>query len=263
MDNFGFFTIKDNEWLENQRHAGKVLANALSLVEENIKEGISTLYINNLCEEFILSNEGCIPTFKGYIGFPAASCISVNEEVVHGIPKEDKILKVGDIVKIDCGVTYKGAIADSAICVVVEEYLNFRDKDLVECCVNCLSSVIKLIERKIGIIRVGDVGYFIKKEAAKIGANSIKELTGHGLELNKPHWYPQIFNVGDRNNGIVLVPNMTICIEPIFVYGSLDIFVKEDKFTIAANSIGVHCEHTIFIHEDKVETITKRINEKT
>lgn len=259
----GFFSIKDKEWLDNQRHAGRILAKTLSLAEENIKEGISTLYINDICENFILSNEGCTPTFKGYIDFPATTCISVNEEVVHGIPKKDKILKRGDVVKVDCGVTYKGVIADSAICVVVEEYLNFRDKDLVDGCINCLNKVIDFVGRKIGTVRVGDIGYFIKKEASKIGANTIKELSGHGLELNTPHWHPQIFNVGNKNTGIVLIPNMTICIEPIFVYGNSNIYVKEDKFTVATNSIGVHCEHTIFIHEDNVEIITKRENEKT
>jgi len=262
MNHSGFFSIKDEEWLENQRHAGKVLAKALSIAEENIQEGVSTAYLNKLCEEFILSNEGCAPTFKGYIGFPTTACISVNEEVVHGIPKEDKILKKGDIVKVDCGVTYNEAIADSAICSVVDDYLDVRDKELVEGCKDCLNKVIKLIETKIGKIRIGDVGYFIKKEASKIGANTVKELTGHGLEPGTPHWHPQVFNVGERNKGVILIPNMTICIEPIFVYGNSDVYVKEDKFTVATKSIGVHCEHTIFIHEDRVEIITEREDEK-
>jgi len=259
--NGGFFTIKDDSWLENQRKAGKVLSAALSLAEAAINEGVSTSYIDKICEDYILDNN-CIPTFKNYIGFPATTCVSINEEIVHGIPKKDIYLKYGDIVKVDCGATYKGVIADSAISVVVGDYLDSRHKDLLKGCKKCLDGVIDLINNRIGNITLGDVGYYIKKEANKIGANIIKELTGHGLELDTLHWYPQILNYGNKNEGITLIPNMTICIEPIFIFGPTNISIKSDKYTIITPSIGVHWEHTIFIHNNCVEILTKRDNEK-
>jgi len=258
----GFFSLKDNVWLENQRYAGKVLAQTLSIAEDFAKEGVSTSSIDKVCEDFILSNKGK-PTFKGYTGFPTTTCISINEEVVHGVPKDNVFLKYGDIVKVDCGVTYNGAIADSAISFVVGDYIDSRHKELLVGCKDSLDKVIDLIGRKIGSIRLGDVGHFIKREASRIGASSIKELTGHGLELDTPHWYPPVYNYGDKNRGIVLVPGMTICIEPIFVFGGTDTYIKEDKFTIAAESVGIHWEHTIFLHNDSVEIITKRDNEKS
>jgi methionyl aminopeptidase len=253
----GFFTLKDSTWLERQRYAGKVLASTLSLVRRNVKSGISTACLDEICEKNIISNK-CHPTFKNYINFPAATCISVNEELVHGIPKKDVILKKGDIVKIDSGATFEGAIADSALTVVVDDYNNSKDKELVEACKKCLYKAIELVENNIGKITTGDLGFFIKKEVSKIGANAIRELTGHGLEYNKPHFYPPITNYGNKKEGQLIVPNMTFCIEPIFVFGSSNIFTKSDKFTIAANYIGAHWEHTIFVHEDKVEIITKR-----
>lgn len=260
MNSYGFFSLKDDEWLDNQRYAGKILSKALTKAKESVTEGITTLSIDKICEGYIVENN-CITTFKGYTDFPNATCVSINEEVVHGVPS-DRTLNNGDIVKIDCGATYKGAIADSAISVVVGDYKSNKDKDLLEGCYNCLIGSINLIENNIGKIKLGDLGYYIKKEASRIGAKVIYELTGHGLEPNTPHWYPQILNFGNKNEGITLIPNMTICIEPIFVFGQNNIHLKSDKFTIAAPSIGVHWEHTIFIHENYVEIITEREDEK-
>ncbi len=256
IDPGGYFTIKDEEWLLNQRHAGKVLSATHQLVKSKVVDGITSTDLNLIGEQFMLSHEGCTPTFKGYNGFPAAMCISINEELVHGIPSKDKFLKIGDIVKIDAGVTYKGAIADSAITTVVGEYADTKYKYLVEGCKKCLDNVILYINENISNIRLGDVGFFIKKEGARIGANIIKELTGHGLEYNDPHWFPLVLNYGERNKGVKIIPNTTLCIEPMFIYGSTKLNIQKDGWTITTQDIGAHWEHTIFTHKDRVEIIT-------
>ena len=224
-------------------------------MEMMLAPGISTKRINDIGEEFIRSKEGCIPTFKGYLGFPEAICISLNNELVHGIPKEDRIIKDGDIIKLDGGVTYNGAIADMARTFSVGE-ISTKNKMLIECCKKALNNAIDFINKNTNA-RLGDVGYVIKKTAASIGANVITELTGHGLDISTPHCYPQVNNDGERGKGLRLYNGMTICIEPMLCYCNNKIRMGEDNWTISLAEIGVHEEHTIFIHLDHVEVITQ------
>jgi methionyl aminopeptidase len=251
----GYFTLKDSIWLENQRIAGKILKKAHDLVKLAIKEGASTFDLDEIAEAYILDND-CVPTFKGYEGFPATTCISINNELVHGVPKKDRFLNKGDLVKIDLGVTFEGAIADSAQTHVVGDYNNARDKDLVDGCERALYKAIDYIKNNINNVTIGDVGWIIKKEAMEGGFTSVKGLMGHGLEYGFPHYFPSVMNFGERGKGIKLVPNMTICLEPIFIIGEERLKVGDDKWTISANGNGAHWEHTIFIHEDDVEIIT-------
>ena len=258
INNFdsGYYTLKDDEWLKNQRLAGKVLKQAMDEMESAIKPGISTQEVNDIGEKYILSNNDYIPTFKGYMGFPTAVCISVNKELVHGIPKADKIINDGDVVKLDSGVTYKGAIADMARTIAVGNIDN-KYKMLIEFCKKSLYDSIEYIGKNIGNIRLGDIGNVIQKSASRINANVIKDLSGHGLEENIPHWAPFIFNYGERKTGIKIRPRMTFCIEPMFVYGNDKIKLQDDKWTITTEDIGVHYEHTIFVHEDHIDIITE------
>ena len=255
MDRFidnGIVYLKDNEWLTNQRIAGNILKQVLALADPLVEEGATTQSISDKIEEFILANN-CTPTFKGYHDFPEAACISVNKELVHGVPNDKTILRNGDIVKVDVGVTYKGAITDAAFTKVVGYYLNPKHKMLVDTCKNCLDKAIEYIGKNLNKVRIGDIGYVIKKEASKIGANTIVELTGHGLEYNNPHWFPIVFNDGKPNTGLLLYPDMTIAIEPMLVFGPNKI--KVDKHAILTEDIGAHFEHTIYIHYDSVEII--------
>jgi len=252
----GCYTLKDDEWLNNQRHAGKVLVETINEMGKLIAPGVPTKFINDLGEKMILSHDGCTPTFKGYNGFPEAFCISINKELVHGIPRDDRFIKDGDIVKIDGGVSYKGAIADMARTFAVGN-ADKRYLYLMDAAKSALSDAIASIKFDGGCEnRIGTIGYIIKKAAIKIGAKVITELTGHGLELGTPHWFPFIYNIGEKNKGLRIYPRMTFCIEPMMAYGNNKITLGTDNWTVSTESAGVHFEDTIFIHEDHVEIIT-------
>ena len=252
----GYYTLKDASWLENQKVAGKVLKDTISLIGENLKPGKSTKEINDLAETFINSFNGCSPTFKNYNGFPAGICISINRSLVHGIPSENIIIKDGDIIKIDSGVTYKKAIADMARTFIVGESSE-RNKLLVTTCKEALDNSLNFLNENIGTARIGDIGYIINKTAKKIGANVIIDLTGHSLEEDTPHWFPFIFNNGEKNKGIKIRPGMTLCIEPMLTYGSPKIYLQDDHWTINLEEMGAHEEDTIFVHERNIEIITR------
>ena len=251
-NNSGYFSIKDEEWLTNQRIAGKILSDAFTEVKKYIQEGITTNQLNRIVEDYILDNKG-IPTFKGYLGFPATSCMSVNKIIVHGIPN-DIPLQFGDVLKVDAGVTIDGSIADAAFSIIIGE--NKKYQLLLDTCEKALSKAIDYIKTA-KEPRLGHVGYIVEKEAKNIGANVIPDLTGHGLELNSPHFFPIIYNYGKANSGIRIIPGMTFCIEPIYVYGSSNIKVLDDNWSIQALDIGVHFEHTLFISKNNVEIITR------
>ena len=251
----GFYTLKDNAWLGNQRIAGKVLAGAMKEMEIHLVPGISTKEINDIGEEYIKKHDGCIPTFKGYNGFPEAICISLNTSLVHGIPRNDVIIKDGDIIKLDGGVTYNGAIADMARTFAVGE-ISTKNKMLIECCKKALDNAIDYIDKNQNA-RLGDVGYVIKKTAASIGANVITELTGHGIEDMQLHAYPYVNNDGEKGKGLRIYQGMTIAREPMMCYGNNKIKMQEDNWTINLADIGVHEEETIFVHKDRVEIITR------
>ena len=249
----GYFSLKNDEWLNNQRIAGKILSGAFTEVKKYIKEDITTYQLDKIIEDYILDNKG-IPTFKDYLGFPATSCMSVNKIIVHGIPN-DILLKFGDVLKIDAGVTINGAIADAAFTIIIGE--NKKYQLLLDTCKKSLYSVIEYINK--GNARIGDIGYIIEKHAKSIGANVIKDLTGHGLENNTPHHFPIVYNYGTKNTGIKLLTNTTICIEPIMIFGNNSINVLEDNWSIETNDIGVHFEETLFLNKAYVEIITKTI----
>lgn len=252
----GYYTLKDDIWLENQRHAGKVLIGAMKTMEGALKSEISTKQLNDIGEEYILDHKNCTPTFKGYMGFPEATCISLNKELVHGIPKENRIIKDGDIVKLDCGVTYKGAIADMARTFAIGEIDN-KYRHLIKSCVLSLYEAIKYLNDNIETARIGDIGYIISKTAKKVNANVITDLSGHGISYDEPHALPVVSNMGEKSKGLKIHPGMVIAIEPMLTYAKPKIHVEEDNWTITLLDVGVHQEDTIFVHKDRVEVITK------
>jgi len=247
------YSLKNEKWLENQLHAGRVLTKAINATLAGITVGMSTKDLDDICEAVICDHEGCTPTFKGYMDFPCAAVISLNNEVVHGIPSKDRIVVGGDVITIDAGVTYKGAIADMArttfIGMVSNEIIL-----LIKTCEECFHAAVKIVENT-KKPRLGDIGYAISKEAKKIGANVIADYGGHGLELNNPHHHPFVTNVGEKGIGPILYPGSTIAIEPMLTYGPVATNVKEDKWTVYTKDVNVHYENTIYIGEHNKITI--------
>jgi len=259
MENYSahIYTIKDDSWLLKQRYAGMILQQAIALGISVCNKGVTTKEVDSYIDEYIVNHYGCTPTFKGYKGFPTATCISVNNELVHGIPNS-YILQEGDVVKIDSGVTYREAIADMARTIVVGEYKDEKHKQLIQCCYDALNAAINSFKFEKGYLnRLGNIGYAITKEARKINANVIVNLGGHGFERNEPHGMPFVSNVGSRDDGPIIYSGTTLAIEPMFTFGSTETNISEDKWTLSLNDIGVHFEDTIFVHEDRIEILTR------
>lgn len=249
--------LKGMDWLEKQRVAGKIAASALVLLKKLVSEKTnkSLIELNNIAEEHILSAGG-IPTFKGYKGFPAGVCISVNKQLVHGIP-DSKQLQEGDVVSFDLGVTIDGAIADSAITCIYGQAKHESHVKLIKITEESLNKSIESIQ--VGK-RLGIIGNTIYKCARQNGFGVVTHYGGHGLTWNTPHASPFVENKSDLESGIRIQPGLSIAIEPMLVIGSPETKTLSDGWTVVTNDIGAHAEHTIFIHEDHVEIITSRDN---
>lgn len=251
----GFFTLKNEDWLKKQRIAGKVVASSLNQLKEFVaqKTTLSMLELSKIIDKFIVS-EGCTPTFKNYKGFPEAVCISINNQLVHGIPTDYR-LQEGDVVSFDLGATYEGAIADSALTCIYGEPKKYEHVKLVKATEEALMRGIEAIA--VGK-NLGCIGHAVHKSAKCNGFNVIEDYGGHGLDWNCPHASPFVANKSDINDGIRIQSGLTIAIEPMLVPGSTNSWTDRDKWTVMTNDIGAHFEHTIYIHEDHTEIITKR-----
>lgn len=250
-----FIKLKDSEWLEKQRVAGKVAAGALSYLSGLVdtKSTATLLEMSRLAEEYILDNK-CSCTFKGYQGFPEAVCISVNNQLVHGIPTEYR-LQEGDLVSFDLGATFDGAIADTAITCMYGEPKTPNHSKLVMATKEALQKGIAAA--KVGN-RIGDIGNAVYKCAKGHGFNVIVRYGGHGLENNKPHAPPFVPNRSNPDEGIRIQPGLTIAIEPLLTPGPTETWVSDDGWTVNLKDINAHEEHTIYIHADHAEIITER-----
>lgn len=255
-----FITLHDSDWLEKQRIAGQCVAEVMFLLQQLVKEKttLSLLEIDKLAEEEIIKRK-CTPTFKGYKGFPNALCLSINKQLVHGIPTNIK-LNDGDVVSFDFGATFEGAIADSAITVVFGEPHVKEHTKLIETTQNCLYNAIKAIN--VGK-RIGVIGNAIYKTAKHAGFNVITKFGGHGIGWNNPHAYLFVPNKSLPEEGVVIQPGLTIAIEPLLVPGncSTNTRIGDDGWTVYTDEIGYHHEHSIFVHSDRVEIITWRPDE--
>ncbi len=251
----GLITLKDSNWLNKQRIAGKCVASTLMLLESMIKykfEG-TLLEYNNEAEKHIASF-GCTPTFKNYKGFPSGVCISVNKELVHGIPS-DKKLQDGDVISFDLGATYEGAIADSAITVIFGTPKSNKHVELIKATNESLLAGINAIavDKRLGVI-----GNAISKKAKEYGFGLVTRYGGHGLEWDKPHAPPFVSNKASVDEGIRIQPGLAIAIEPMLTIGVPETKTLNDGWTVVTNDIGAHFEHSIYVHEDRVEIITDR-----
>lgn len=251
-----FVKLKDEGFLSNQRQAGKIAADTLSLLQNLVKDKTtkSLSELSNLAEEYIISRGG-LPTFKNYgtPPFPAAVCISVNEQLVHGVPS-DYVLKDGDMVSFDLGVTINGAIADTALTCVYGQPTAAQEH-LIAATEECLMRAIDVV--KVGA-RIGEIGNTIYRCAKAKGYNVYTAFGGHGLDLDKPHSFPFIANRADPQEGVRIQEGMTIAIEPLLTQGPTDTKIGIDRWTVFGRQLNCHCEHTLFVHSDHTEIITQR-----
>lgn len=247
--------LKDNDWLEKQRVAGRIAAQTLLKLKGFVegKTFHSTATLSQVAEQFILEAGGT-PTFKGYKGFPAAVCISVNKQLVHGIP-DDTVLDDGDVVSFDLGVTYQGAIADTAITCIFGPPKSEKHAQLVQA---TEESLMKGIEAIAVGKKLGCIGNAIYKYAKGKGFGVINQYGGHGLDWNIPHAPPFVANKADLEDGLRIQPGLAIAIEPMLVLGSTTTRVLDDGWTVVTDDIGAHFEHSVFVHEDHVEILTDR-----
>lgn len=257
LDNKIYY-IQDQEFAARQRIAGKVVSDGFKMILSLIDSGIvNCLEIDKKLEEFIKDNN-CYPTFKDFHGFPNATCISVNKELVHGIPK-NYFLKEGDVVSFDFGATYKEAVADAARTFIIGEPKMRQHAWLIKTTKECLEKAIQSI--KIGE-KFGSIGFSISKHAKNNGFSVVEDFGGHGIGLNEhgkasPHHPPFIPNKSSNDYGLRIYPGMSIAIEPLLVLGNSNKhYTDRDGWTIMAENICAHEENTIFIHEDRVEVMT-------
>jgi methionyl aminopeptidase len=246
--------IKNSEEIEIMRQAGKINALALDTVRRMVRPGITTAELDQAAETVILDHGG-IPTFKGYPGpypYPATLTVSVNEELVHGIPGK-RILKEGDIVSVDCGTTFQGYVADSAFSIAVGEV--FPDaRKLLKITEEALYEG---IDQMCPGNRIGDISAAIQKHVEKNGYQVPREYSGHGVG-RQMHEAPQVPNYGKPGRGLILRPGITLAIEPMTLVGTYRTRVLPDQWTVvsADGSLTAHHEHTIAVTKNGPRILT-------
>ena len=245
-------SIKTAREIELMREAGRLLEIVHDELAKMIKPGISTWEIDRKGEELIRSF-GCIPNFLHYNGYPASICVSVNDEVVHGIPSKNRILQEGDIVSLDAGLIYKGYHSDAARTHAVGE-ISAEAKKLIEVTRQSFFEGMKYA--KAGN-HLNDISKAIGAYAQSFGYGVVRDLVGHGIGTSL-HEDPQIPNFAQRRRGIRLVPGMTLAIEPMINIGRPDVCWLDDDWTVVSEdgSLSAHYENTILITEGEPEILT-------
>ena len=244
--------LKSPREISLMKDANKIVAETHEYLAEKIKPGISTADINKLADEFI-RNENAIPSFKDYQGFPAAVCVSINEEVVHGIPDERRILNSGDIVSIDIGTYYQGFNGDAARTFAVGEV----DNEVQRLLQVTEKSLMLGIEQAVKGNRLTDISNAVQKHVEGNGFSVVKDYVGHGIGRDM-HEDPQIPNFGPPGRGPILKKGMTFAIEPMVNIGSHEVETLDDGWTVVTKdkSFSAHFEHTIAIKDDEVEILS-------
>ena len=243
--------IKSPDEIAIMRQAGKVLAKVLQVLTESVRSGISTKELDEICAEEI-AKHGVKPSFKGYRGFPANLCVSVNDEVVHGIPGE-RILAEGDIVSLDVGTIFKGFQSDAAVTVGVGE-ISQDAKRLIEVTQDALWAGIAQARHG---AHLGDMSAAIQHYVEDRGFSVVKEYTGHGIG-REMHEEPQIPNFGPSGQGPLLKEGMTLAIEPMVNIGGWKTRVCDNQWTVVTSdgSLSAHFEHTIAITDSEPEVLS-------
>ena len=244
-------SIKSKDEIELLKVAGNIVYQTHMYLKDKVKPGITTKEIDRLAEDFIRSKDAT-PSFKGYMGFPASVCTSINEQVVHGIPSNTK-LKNGDIISIDIGACYKGYHGDSAWTYKVGE-ITEEKANLMKWTEESL--YVGLEQVKPGN-RIGDIGFAIEQFAKQHHLGVVKELVGHGVGTSV-HEDPDVPNYGQKNTGPLIKEGMVLAIEPMLTLGSPNIVMLDDDWTIETEdySPSAHYEHTVVVTHDGYEILT-------
>jgi methionyl aminopeptidase len=248
-------TIKSAREIELMREAGRILASVHEELEKALKPGMSTMDIDRLGEEMIRSY-GCIPSFKDYNGYPASICVSVNDEVVHGIPSKKRILHEGDIVSLDAGVIYHGYHSDAARTHAIGE-ISPEAAQLIRVTRESFFEGIKFA--KAGN-HLNDISSAIQAYAEKFGYGVVRDLVGHGIGSHL-HEDPEVPNFAQKKKGILLRPGMTLAIEPMINMGRADVEWLDDDWTVVTDdgSLSAHYENTVLITEGEPELLSLRV----
>ncbi|WP_027399942.1 type I methionyl aminopeptidase [Anaerovorax odorimutans] len=244
--------IKSQQEIEIMREAGKVTGYILAELENYIKPGISTKDIDDFIENIILKYN-MIPSFKGYNGFPASACVSVNEELVHGIPSKKRKLKEGDIVSVDTGATYKGYVSDAARTYAVGA-ISEEAQHLITATKDSFFEGLKFC--KVGY-RLSDISSAIQSKVESEGLSVVRDFVGHGIGRNM-HEDPQIPNYGKPGKGPRLVPGMVFAIEPMVNQGSYEVEVTLDNWTVVTldGKLSAHYENSVVITDGEPMMLT-------
>lgn len=243
--------IKSDNEIQGIKDASRILAETFEYIKDIIKEGMSTKELDTHIEQFI-KKKNAVAAFKGYRGFPASSCISINEVVIHGIPG-NQIIKEGDLVGIDIGVQYRGFFSDAAYTFGIGVLTKEANK-LLETTKQALYNA---IEKTNNNNRVGDISQTVQKTAENAGFNVVRDFVGHGVG-KKLHEDPPIPNFGGKGVGPRLKSGMVIAIEPMINAGTYKVKILEDGWTVvtADKKVSAHFEHTVLISDAKTEILT-------
>jgi methionyl aminopeptidase len=245
---------KSSAEIERMRHSGRIVRQVLDHVRTLVAPGVTTMDLERAAEKKI-GELGAKPAFKGYYDYPCVLCTSVNEEIVHGIPSEKRVLQEGDIVSIDCGVVLDGYYGDAAITVPVGQALKPELQKLLE--VTEASLYRGIAQARIGN-SIGDVGAAVQEHVEAAGFSVVREFVGHGIGT-RLHEEPQVPNFGARGHGAKLREGMVIAIEPMVNYGKPETRVLGDKWTAvtADGSCSAHFEHCVAVTRDGPVILTQ------
>ena len=246
-------TIKSAREIETMAQAGRIVGETLRLMREMVRPGLTTEDLDAAAESFIRSHDGATPSFKGLYGFPKTLCISVDEEIVHGIPSSRRVLSEGSIVSVDCGVHLGGLHADAATTIPVGRVSDAAER-LMRVTAESLTAGIAAARRG---NHVGDIGHAVQTVAEGAGYGVVRELVGHGIG-SRFHEDPQVPNYGMPRRGPQLRSGMTIAIEPMITEGSPTTRTLDDKWTVvtADGRLSAHFEHTVAITDDGPRVLT-------
>ncbi|MEK9183783.1 MAG: type I methionyl aminopeptidase [Patescibacteria group bacterium] len=250
--------LKDKKEIENLKEGGKILASVLYQVAANAQIGVATIELDKLAEKLIKQSGGT-PSFKNYkttedeIPFPFILCVSINDEVVHGIPGK-RALQNGDIVGLDLGMKYKKLYTDMAITIPVGK-VSDKVRKIIRVAEKSLDAGINAAKNG---ARIGDIGFVVQSYVEQNGFSVVRKLVGHGLGY-KPHETPEIPNFGKKGTGVILMEGVVLAIEPMITAGGSDVFLDDDMWTWKTKdgSLAAHFEHTIIITKSGAEIITK------
>jgi methionyl aminopeptidase len=246
---------KSAEEIDKMRRAGRVVAGTIDRVVAAVRPGIATADLDAVAEAYI-DEQGAIPSFKGYKGFPASICVSINDEVVHGIPSPKRVLAEGDILSLDFGAIWEGFHSDSALTMFVGDPPTAEAEKLVRVTEEALEAGISQI---VAGARLSDVGAAVQQVAEGAGFSVVREYVGHGIGRNM-HEDPQIPNYGEPGRGPLIKPGLVVAVEPMVNIGGWETRVLADDWTVVTEdgSLSAHFEHTIAVTEDGREVLTAR-----